>query len=73
MENKTLEFKTNLNCGGCVSKVQSDLDKATGIAEWNVDIATNNKVLTVKSKGITQEEIVAIIKSKGFQANPLND
>lgn len=30
MENKELKFKTNLNCGGCVSKVQSDFDNAAG-------------------------------------------
>ena len=26
MENIELKFKTNLNCGGCVSKVQSDFE-----------------------------------------------
>ena len=28
MENKELKFKTNLDCGGCVSKVQADFDNA---------------------------------------------
>ena len=37
MESKNLQFKTNLNCGNCVSKVQADLDNADGICEWNVD------------------------------------
>ncbi|MEH6305279.1 heavy-metal-associated domain-containing protein [Olivibacter sp. CPCC 100613] len=72
MENKNLQFKTNLNCGGCVSKVQSDLDNADGLCEWNVDIANGDKILTVKSEGITEEEIVAIIKSKGFKAEPID-
>lgn len=71
MENKHLQFKTNLNCGGCVSKIQSDLDNADGICEWDVDIANSNKILTVKSEGISEEEIVAIIKSKGFKAEPI--
>ncbi|TDQ24016.1 heavy-metal-associated domain-containing protein [Tenacibaculum caenipelagi] len=70
-KNKELQFKTNLNCGGCVSKVQSDLDNATGICHWNVDTNNEDKILTVSSKGITKEEVVAIIKSKGFQATPL--
>ncbi len=72
MENKNLQFKTNLNCGGCVSKVQSDLDQADGIREWNVDITNSDKTLTVKSEGVTEDEIVAIIKSKGFKAEPIN-
>ena len=28
MESKNLQFKTNLNCSNCVSKVQADLDIA---------------------------------------------
>ncbi len=72
MENKNLKFKTNLNCGGCVSKVKSDLDNANGICEWNVDTANSDKILTVKSEGITEEEVITIIKSKGFKAEPMN-
>jgi copper chaperone CopZ len=71
MENKNLQFKTNLNCSGCISKVKSDLDNAEGIREWDVDITGNDKILTVKSEGITEDEVVAIIKSKGFKAEPL--
>lgn len=71
MENKEFQFKTNLNCGGCVSKVQSDLDNADGICEWNVDTDNSDKILTVKSEGITEDEVIAIIKSKGFNAEPI--
>ena len=70
MENTEFQFKTNLNCGGCVSKVKADLDSADGICEWNVDTANNDKILTVKSEGITQDEIVASVKRKGFKAEP---
>lgn len=71
MENKELKFKTTLNCSGCVSKVQSDLDKAEGIEQWNVDTNNADKILTVNSKGISEDEVVAIIKSKGFKAEPI--
>ncbi|UNZ00228.1 hypothetical protein MQE36_07760 [Zhouia spongiae] len=69
--NKELQFKTNLNCGGCVSKIQSDMDNAAGICHWNVDTANDDKILTVKSEGITEDEVIAIVKSKGFRAEPL--
>ena len=71
MENKSLQFKTNLNCGGCVSKVTFDLNNAAGICEWNVDTGNMDKILTVKSEGITEDEVVAIIKRKGFKAEPI--
>ncbi len=71
MESKNLQFKTNLNCGSCVSKVQADLDNTNGIVEWNVDTTNGDKILTVRSEGITEDEVVAIIKNKGFKAEPL--
>lgn len=72
MEKKEIQFRTNLNCGACVSKVQADLDHAAGISAWDVDIENEDKILTVKSEGITENEVIAIIKSKGFKAEPLN-
>lgn len=69
--NQSFQFKTNLNCGGCVSKVKSDLDNAEGICEWNVDTENKDKILTVKSEGITEDEVIAIIKRKGFKAEPI--
>ncbi len=66
-----LQFKTNLNCGGCVSKVQTDLDNAPGISEWSVDIQHTDKILTVKSEGISETEVVSLIKKKGFKAEPV--
>jgi len=68
MENKNLRFKTNLNCSNCVSKVQADLDNTQGIGGWNVDTAGSDKVLTIQSEGITNDEVIALIKSKGFKA-----
>ena len=73
MENKELQFKTNLNCGGCVSKVKADLDSADGICEWNVDTANSDKILTIQSNGnISEDEIIGIIKKKGFKIEYLN-
>lgn len=70
MENKTLQFKTNLNCGGCVSKVQADLDQAAGSSNWKVDTENADKILTVNGD-VTEEEVVNIVKSKGFKAEPI--
>ena len=69
MESKELRFKTNLNCGGCVSKVSADLDSVDGICEWNVDTTNADKILTVKSDGVSEGEIIEIIKKKGFNAS----
>lgn len=72
MEMKKLQFKTNINCGGCIAKVKPGLDNAKGIREWNVDTDNPDKILTVQSDGITADEVIAIVQSKGFKAETLD-
>lgn len=67
METKAYKFKTNINCGGCVSKVKPVLDAADGIVRWEVDTDNPDKILTVESNGISVEEIEGLIKAKGFK------
>lgn len=72
MENKELKFKTTLNCGGCVSKVQADFDNNEGITDWQVDTDNPDKILTINSNGISEKEVVEIINKKGFKAELIN-
>lgn len=71
MKNKEFKFKTNINCEGCVSQIKNDLNNAEGICQWEVDINNPNKTLTVQSIRITQDEIIAIIQGKGYEAELL--
>ena len=71
MENKEFQFKTNINCGGCVSTVKPHLDKTQGICHWNVDTENANKILTVKSVGITEEQVIETIRKAGFEIEPI--
>lgn len=69
---KTYQFKTTLNCGGCVSKVQDDLNNAAGVGQWEVDTDNPDKILTVNATDIYPDEIIAIITKKGFKATLLD-
>ena len=71
MENKNLQFKTNINCGGCVASVKPHLDNADGICHWEVDTTNKDKVLTVKSTGITEEQVIETIQKAGFKIEHL--
>lgn len=71
MENKNLQFKTNINCGGCVASVKPHLDNADGICHWELDTTNKDKVLTVKSEGMTEQEIIDTVKKAGFTIEPL--
>lgn len=70
--NQNLQFKTNINCGGCVATVKPHLDNADGVCHWDVDTASKEKVLTVKSTGITAQEVIDTVQKAGFKIEPLN-
>ncbi|WP_339667001.1 heavy-metal-associated domain-containing protein [Maribacter arcticus] len=65
---KTLKFKTNINCGGCVSKVSPLLNNQKGVESWEVDTANPDKILTIESDGATEEDVQATLQKVGFKA-----
>ncbi|WP_339652571.1 heavy-metal-associated domain-containing protein [uncultured Maribacter sp.] len=69
---KTLKFKTNINCGGCVSKVTPFLNKQEGIDKWEVDTDNPDKILTVVSNGASEEDIKTTLQKTGFEAESVS-
>ena len=65
---KKQEFKTNINCSGCVATVTPFLDKLSD-ATWSVDTNNPDKVLTVQGE-VPQEVIVLAVKEAGFEISP---
>jgi copper chaperone len=63
---KTLTFKTNIKCGGCIATVTPFLNNVAGIEKWEVDTTNPNKVLTVTGEIITTESIETAIKQAGY-------
>ena len=69
---KTLKFKTNINCAGCVSKVTPFLNKQEGVESWEVDTINPDKILTVESNGASEEDVKATLQKIGFTAESVN-
>jgi copper chaperone len=65
---KTLKFKTNINCNGCIANVTPVLNQAKGILNWEVDTANPSKILSVKTEILTEKEIIETIKLAGYKA-----
>ncbi|WP_129021743.1 heavy-metal-associated domain-containing protein [Edaphocola flava] len=63
---QTLKFKTNINCGGCVAKVQPRLDAEKDIHSWTVDTDNPDKILTVETE-LSKEDIINLIQMAGFK------
>jgi len=71
-ENKNLQFKTNINCGGCLAKVAPFLNNADGIGHWEVDTSNKDKILSVHSDGITKEEVIQKVQEAGYKIELIN-
>ncbi|HVU55430.1 MAG TPA: heavy-metal-associated domain-containing protein [Puia sp.] len=67
----TLQFKTNINCGGCVARVTPRLNETKGIVSWKVDTDNPDKILTVETETLGSEAIVEAVKKVGFNIEPL--
>lgn len=65
------KFKTNINCGGCIASVTPHLNGNKNINDWKVDTSSPDKVLTVSSESLAQEELKAIIAKAGFNAEEI--
>jgi copper chaperone CopZ len=67
-----LTFKTNINCNGCLSKVQPVLDQEKKITEWAVDLQSDDRLLTVKTSDMSAEEVQSTVAKAGFEANAVS-
>lgn len=70
---KKLQFKTNINCSGCVAKVTNQLNATVGEGNWQVDTANPNKPLTITNPQITAEAVSDAVKKAGFKAEVVED
>ncbi len=67
MENRNFQFKTNINCSSCVATVTPFFNDAEGVCHWDVDTTNREKILTVKSEGITEEQVIKMVQKAGFK------
>ena len=68
---KTLKFRTNIECSNCEARVKPFLDKKEGIASWQVDTDSADKVLTVETDTLEAKDIIKTIKRTGFVAEEM--
>ena len=66
----TLQFKTNINCGGCLKAIGPALNGEKAIASWQVYTANPDKLLTVRTE-LSAEQVVALVTDAGFTAKKM--
>ncbi len=63
-----LTFKTNIQCGNCLSKVSPKLNEQSGIQGWQVDLQDPDRTLTVETDVLNPEDIQKAVLKAGFIA-----
>ncbi|MBC8054792.1 MAG: heavy-metal-associated domain-containing protein [Sphingobacteriaceae bacterium] len=66
------QFKTTINCAGCVAKVTPHLNANENITSWEVDIKNPEKILTVEAENTNSQEVAELIEKLGFEAQELS-
>lgn len=68
-----LKFKTTIKCSGCLAKVTPVLNEAVGEDNWELDLQTTDKVLTIASdEHVSDATVVKAIENVGYKAEKVN-
>lgn len=68
---KTIQFKTNIKCSGCIAKVSPELNKTVGRDNWKVDLESPDKVLTVFDEEVNETDIQEALAKVGYKAEKI--
>ncbi|SFE84857.1 Copper chaperone CopZ [Chitinophaga sp. CF118] len=68
---ETVQFKTNIKCSGCIATVTPVLNDLAGQDNWEVDLQSPDKVLTVSTDKAGKKEIQQAIEKAGYKAEAL--
>ena len=67
----TLKFKSNIKCTGCLAKVSPILNAEPMLENWEVDIYTPEKTLTINTNEANTEKVIEALEravgSVGFK------
>ena len=64
---KTVKYKTNINCGGCINSVTPFLNELDNIDLWKVDIENPDKILHVELEDENEHIVIETVKKAGFK------
>jgi copper chaperone len=66
----TIQFKTNIKCGGCVATVTPYLKKISD--KWSVDTDNPDKVLSIETEeAVNPKEVIEVLDTAGYKAEKI--
>lgn len=73
MEEIELKFKSTIKCAGCIATVKPHLDEIKELKNWEVDIVSPNKTLTIKGAEGVEELVREAIIAAGFRIDKIEE
>ena len=64
---KTIQFKTNIKCDGCIATVTPFLNDEKTIEKWEVNTNIPERILTVETNENSAEKIITAVQKAGFK------
>ena len=71
-----IQFKTTINCGGCIKSVTPFLNSLDDLDAWQVDTAVPEKILTVEteiSPNEMEQKVIAAVSQAGFSIQKFSE
>ncbi len=68
---KTVKYKTNINCNGCIKSVTPFLNDLDNVDLWKVDIENPDKILEVTLDDDNDKTVTDAVKKAGFEINKI--
>ena len=68
---KTIKFKTNINCNGCIKSVTPFLNELDNLDIWKVDIDNSDKILEVTLDDDNDKTVTDAVKKAGFEISKI--
>ena len=65
---ETLKFKTNIKCSGCTDKVTPFLNATVGEDNWEVDLQSAEKILTIVTDNTSADDVKKAVEAAGYKA-----
>lgn len=70
---KTIKYKTNINCEGCISSVTPFLNKLDNVDIWKVDVENQDKILEVTLDDENESLVIDAVKKAGFNIEKISN
>jgi copper chaperone CopZ len=70
---ESLKFRTNIKCSGCIATVTPYLNEVVGANNWQVDLQSPEKVLTIHTGDKSKETtVIQKLQEAGYKAETVS-